>query len=500
MAARSGDVSRLDDSVLGSLPQRVRPAFDRADLTTGIVHLGLGAFHRAHQAVYTANAITATGDTSWGIAGVSPRSGQVVADLRPQNGLYTVLQRDTGHTSPTIPGAIHDLVHATAETDRLLDLLAASTTRVVTLTVTEKAYRFDAGTKALRLDDEAVRADLAGAGPTTVVGFLVRGLQRRLAAEAAPITIACCDNLTGNGEVLAGLVRDFVGQLPANEQKPLIDFLDTAVRFPSTMVDRIVPATTPEDLAEVTALLGVEDHAAVVAEPFTQWIIEDDFAGPRPAWEQAGAIFTGDVTPFEQAKLRVLNGAHSTLAYLGGLAGHEYLADAADDDVLNSAASRLHTEDVLPTLEAPDGLDLVDYHRSILKRFTNHALRHRTAQIAMDGSQKVPIRLLGTIRDRLAADAEPRWATLGVAAWLRYTTVAKADDGSALTVSDPMSEKLSELAAGDPASNVDKLLAVSDVFDAELAENAKFRSLIQGHLVNLSSLGARGAVRAAGGH
>lgn len=418
--------------------------------SVGVVHLGIGAFHRAHQAVYTEDA----GD-GWGICGITQRSAVVADLLTPQDGLYGVLVRGPGGTEARVIGAVREVLTGEHTVARLTD----PAVQVVSLTVTEKGYRHDPATGRLRFDDPELALDLAGRPPRTVVGRLVSGLSRR----EAPVTVLCCDNLTANGATLRGLVLSYAERAGIR--------LGCDVRFPSTMVDRIVPATTPADLDEAARLLGVRDEAAVVTEPFTQWVIEDSFAAGRPAWERAGAILTTDVAPYETMKLRLLNGAHSMLAYLG--TGYVFDAVGEYGDVVR----RYMDEDAGPTLAVPPGFDLAAYKESLLERFANPALRHRVAQIAMDGSQKLPPRLLGVVRDRLAAGAEPRWAALGVAAWMRHVKTARElEDPLAATLRTAVAD------AGTPAAIVDALLAVTEVFGPDLRESGVFRSLLVEHL------------------
>ncbi|QNE23292.1 mannitol dehydrogenase family protein [Kribbella qitaiheensis] len=256
------------------------------------------------------------------------------------------------------------------------------------------------------------------------------------------------------------------------------------------MVDRIVPATTDADRDDAARLLGVRDEALAVAEPFLQWVIEDDFAGARPAWEQAGAVLTDDVAPWEQAKLRMLNATHSMLAYLGGLRGYETIAEAVRDAELAELAGELMTHDVVPTLSPPEGLDLTAYGTSVLERFANPALKHRTAQVAMDGSVKLPVRLLGTVRDRLEAGAEPRFASLAVAGWMVYVATGKDANGRELALDDPQAPRLRDAVAQadpGPAGLVDAMLAVETVFDGELAADKVFRSLLVEGVTSLQS-------------
>ncbi|WP_252442788.1 mannitol dehydrogenase family protein [Pseudonocardia humida] len=484
-AAGTGtDLPRLSAATLDRLRQGVARIRRHPDARIGVVHLGIGAFHRAHQAVFTEEAMAADGDGGWAILGVTQRSRAVVERMRPQDGYYGVLELDEGAASARVVGAVADVVSALDEPDRVLTAIADPAVGVVGLTVTEKGYR-RGGDGRLDLRDPAVRADLERPdAPSTAVGQLVRGLQRR-AREGTPLTVVSCDNLVGNGAVLAGLVADFCAALPLAEGEPLGDWVRTAVRFPGTMVDRIVPATTDEDRERAAELLGVRDEALVVAEPFRQWVIEDAFAGPVPAWHRAGATLTTDVAPYEAVKLRLLNATHSLLAYTGALAGYATIAEAVRDERLAAAAAALMDEDALPTLVAPEGVDLADYRRSVLHRFANPALRHRTTQVAMDGSAKLPVRLLPTVRERLRAGAEPRWAALAVAAWMAYVARGRDVAGRALPLDDPLADRLRASAAGPRRGLAERLLAVPEVFDDELRDSAVLRALLDEHLHEL---------------
>ncbi|MFE6234294.1 mannitol dehydrogenase family protein [Cellulosimicrobium sp. NPDC057862] len=460
-AARAGRPRLHRDAHPAFPPAPVRPT------QVGIVHLGIGAFHRAHQAVVTEDAARATGETSWGILGVTQRSASVRDQLRPQGGVYTVLTVGPDGASPRVVGSVTDVAWPAEETPRVLAALAAPTTHVVTLTVTEKGYARRADG---HLDVDAVAADLdvlrreeastgspeagvpgadvasgeaAGVAPaTSAVGLLVRGLAARRRAGGAPLTVLSCDNLADNGHVLARLVGEAVdAALPGAEGDALRAWLAASVTFPCSMVDRIVPATTPAQRDEVETLLGARDEGLVVAEPFVQWVIEDRFAGPRPAWERGGATLTSDVAPYERAKLRLLNGAHSYLAYAGSLAGHATIAEAVADPALAAGARALQA-DALATLEAPDGVDLAAYAQTLLDRFANPATGHTTRQVAMDGTQKIPFRWGGTLADLLAARPgapAPQGVVAALAAWAGYV-VAEARSGR--TVDDPRGDEL----------------------------------------------------------
>ena len=322
----------------------------------GIVHLGIGAFHRAHQAAFTEDAMEATGDESWGICGITQRSRAVVEQLAPQDCLYGLLERDDDDLRLRIIGAVRDVVFAGDDPWGVADLIADVDIAVATLTVTEKGYRRTADGR-LDLTDPSVRADLAGSPPTTAVGQLVRGLQLRSQRDHAGITVLSCDNLPANGAVLAQLVDDFCAALPGSEGDLLRAWIAANARFPSSMVDRIVPATSPGDTDDARRLTGLLDAGLVVAEPYRQWVIEDAFAGSRPAWERAGALLVDDVEPYEAAKLRLLNATHSLLAYAGALAGHATIADAVHDRALAAASEHYMADDATPTLRMPAGFD-----------------------------------------------------------------------------------------------------------------------------------------------
>ncbi len=494
--------SRLSLAALDLVPAACRPAIDPRARRVRTVHLGIGAFHRAHQAYYTER----SGD--WGTCGVTQRSAGVVSQLAPQDGLYTLLVREGTDARPAVMGTVREVLYAAADPAEVVARIASPGVSVVTLTVSEKGYRHDPATRRLRLDDPEIAADLSGRPPRTVIGQLVAGLARRAAADAGPVTVVCCDNLPDNGPTVRGLVLAYAGAYAAAHPgaAPLPGWIAGQAAFPATMVDRIVPAATDADRAEVAALTGVRDLGAVVAEPFTQWVLEDRFAAPRPAWEQAGAQFVTDVAPYEKVKLRLLNGAHSALAYLGGLAGHEYIAQALAEDALAAFARRLMLCDAAATVDAPAGMEPDGYADAVIRRFSNAALRHRCAQIAMDGSQKLPQRLLGTAGDRLASGAVPQWAGLAVAAWMRHVWTERTDDGRPFPLDDPMAATLrARLAAsgvtpddqgpGQAHAVVRALLGVREVF-GDLSGSEQFRSLLAGHLERLARDGALRAVTA----
>jgi fructuronate reductase len=480
---------RLSLDHLAALPALIaRPDYDIGAVTTGIVHLGLGAFHRAHQAVYT-DAILHR-HLHWGICGVSLKTPRVIAALAPQDGLYTVLEKSGKGTSARVIGSVREMLFLGTERDRVLARIADPAVRVVSLTVTEKGYCHDPATGRLSVLHPDIAHDLAHPeAPVSAIGVLAAGLAARREAAGGPINVICCDNLPHNGRTVEGIVTAY-----AQASDPaLADWIGTHVAFPCTMVDRIVPATTEADIAETSRLLGVVDAAPVVTEPYNSWVIEDRFAAARPPWEDAGARIVADVAPFETMKLRLLNGSHSTLAYLGFLSGHEFIWQASADPLLATLVERLMAEEVMPTLVAPPGVDLRAYGAQLILRFRNPALPHRTQQIAMDGSQKLPQRLLATVRERLAGGGSIAHLALAIAGWIRYAS-GTDEHGKPIVVSDPLSAKFAAVAAaarGNAAYVADGFLDLAEVFGADLSANAVFRRAVSRDVGGLLRDGVR---------
>ena len=458
---------RLSPMTLGALPRAIAaPGYDRDRLVTGIVHLGIGAFHRAHQAVYT-NSALAAGDLRWGILGVSLRSPDTHDALHPQAGLYTLSVREADEERLRIIGSVRDVVVAPDDPGRVLSTLARPTVKIVSLTVTEKGYCHDPATGALREDHPDILHDLGDPRvPRTALGYIVAGLMERRRMRIAPFTVLCCDNLPSNGKTVKRVLERFA----ALRDPEFGRYLQEELACPATMVDRIVPATSDEDRARIDAKLSLHDAGPVVTEPFSQWVIEDHFPLGRPDWEHQGAQFTDNVAPFELMKLRLLNGAHSGLAYLGYLCGYETVAECMRDSDLRTFVRQLMDLDITPFVTAPRGADIAAYKRDLLTRFANSALKHRTTQIAMDGSQKMPQRWLETIRAGLAADRpQPRLA-LCVAAWMRYVT-GTDEQGRPIELRDPLAAQLrsrADRAGLEAGALVTELLGVEAIFGSDL--------------------------------
>ncbi len=460
---------------------------------TGIVHLGPGAFFRAFNAIYTQEAMEAAGG-DWGITAVSLRSPTARDQLEPQGGVYTSVSLGAEGVTHTLIGSINKVLVAPENPSAVLDVMADPAVKIVSLTITEKGYCHEPSTGRLRLDHADIVHDLAHLdAPQSALGFIVGALARRRAAGVAPFTVLSCDNLPSNGHLARGMVLEFAGQVDAG----LRDWIASEGRFPATMVDRITPATTEADIAALEEAQGCYDPACVQHEPFRQWVIEDDFVGgARPDWHVGGAQFVRDVDAHETMKLRCLNGTHSTLAYLGYLAGYETISDTVSDAAFAALCEYLWTDEIIPTVPQPEGEDLAAYAAALLERYRNPAIRHRTWQIAMDGSQKLPQRILGTVSDALAAGRSVPGLALAVAGWMRY--VGGVDDaGAMIDVRDPLAARLRELSEGaaTPAAKVAALLAVEDVFSPELSAHDGFRDAVTGAYEGLVAKGARAMVQ-----
>ena len=441
----------------------------------GVVHFGPGAFHRAHQAWFFESLLPR--DSRWGICAVSLRSAELRDALAPQNNLYTLAIRDQV-VRYRVMGVIKEILVAPQSSEAVLQRLCSPHTYVVTLTVTEKGYCL-AADGSLDLAHPDIRCDvLQPRAPHSVIGFLAEALRRRRECHLAPFIVVSCDNLSDNGTKLARATAQFAA---LTDGAPAA-WIENEVSFPRTMVDSITPATTDALKESVARALGVRDSWPVQREAFTQWVIEDGFRHTAPDWQQAGITLTNDVAGYERAKLRLLNGAHSTLAYLGLLAGYSTVAQAMQDDELRTFVRDLMTEDILPSVRAPRGLDPRQYVDAILSRFMNPGMRHELAQIACDGSQKLPIRLLGTIDAALEAGRPVERLCVPIAAWMQFARRA-AVKGQAL--SDPLAARLLDIGRaceGNGGVDVPAFLALDTVFPAKLRADPRFtRALIKAY-------------------
>lgn len=475
------DLQQLSQATLAKARDVQRPAYDRTKVTPGIVHLGLGNFHRAHQAVYIDDCLEHESD--WGIVGVSLRRPDMRDALLPQDGLYTMLERSGGSTKARIIGSVVETLFSGADREKVMARLVDPATRIISLTVTEKGYCHDPANGRLNADHIDVRHDVEHWPVVrSVPGLLASALAARRARSIAPFSVLSCDNLPANGQTVQRVTADFAALVDDS----LAAHIESDVAFASTMVDRIVPATTDDDRRDATALSGLIDRWPVATEPFSQWVIEDRFGQGRPRFEAVGAELVGDVAPYEHMKLRMLNGAHSTLAYFGQLLGLETVADAMGDRRLGAYVAAMWDRETMPTLALPTST-LATYADALKQRFLNPALRHKTAQIAMDGSQKVPQRLLATIADQRALGAPHGLLTGAVAAWMVY--VANRDGRFA--IDDPLAARFADFgraSGGDMARFAGLMLDQADVLGA-LGAAPQFRAAIIDKVMIMSTEG-----------
>lgn len=468
---------RLSQENIAALNADVeRPGYDRAAQACGIVHFGIGAFHRAHQAVYTDDAMAA-GDRDWGITGVSLRSGDVADQMEPQDGLFTVSERGSGSQRTRLIGAVQRVLVAPRDPAAVVTALASRSTRIVSFTVTEKGY---CRTPAGQLDLAMLEPELAdGATPRSIYGFLAAGLAQRRAAGTPGLTLVSCDNLAENGAVLSVLLNAYLDRVDPG----LAAWFRRECTCPSTMVDRIVPAVTDADRLQIADTIGMEDAAAVITEPFRQWVIEDRFAGPRPRWEVGGAQLVADVRQHEAAKLRMLNGAHSALAYLGLAQGHDFVHQAIADPTLRPLIEQLMRHEAGVSLGSDPGLDIDAYAAQLLARFANSALPHRLAQIAVDGSQKIPQRWLEPLAINMAAGRACPATLKALAAWMLHVR------GDARVVDDPMAAQLAALwQSAGTAGIVTALFGEQGLFADRWTVTDQSRALLQAEVDQMAAV------------
>lgn len=474
------------------LPANVKqPQYDRQQLRSRIVHFGFGAFHRAHQALLTDRVLNAEGG-DWGICEISLFSGdKLMSQLRAQDHLFTVLEKGADGNQPIIVGAVHECLNAKLDSlAAIIEKFCEPQVAIVSLTITEKGYCIDPATGKLDVQNERILHDLENpTEPHSAPGILVEALHRRRERGLTPFSVLSCDNIPDNGHV----VKNAVLGMAQKRSPELAEWIAEHVSFPGTMVDRIVPAATDASLAEIADVLGVDDPCAISCEPFIQWVVEDNFVAGRPAWEAAGVQLVQDVLPWEQMKLRMLNGSHSFLAWLGYLSGFAHISDCMQDEALRQAARQLMLTEQAPTLRIT-GVDLDAYADSLIDRFTNPALQHRTWQIAMDGSQKLPQRMLEGIRVHLQRGTPWPLLALGVAGWMRY--VSGVDDaGQAIDVRDPLSDKIRAIVdSSTEQTRVQALLGLSEIFGEDLPQDAGFVDVVSNAYQRIQHTGARQAI------
>jgi fructuronate reductase len=486
---------RLSRSVLPELPPSVRqPHYDRERLKIGMAHIGVGAFHRCHQAEFIDDMLEARFGR-WGVLGVNLTTPSLAELLTPQDCLYSRTLRQDAHAETRIIGALREVIDVTDKTsaEAAVAALGGPEISVATITVTEKGYCLTPSTGELELDNPALRGDLEGGlPPRTLLGLLALALDRRRQATGAPLTLISCDNVPSNGARLGAAMLKFA----ALRSRELRRWIEECVTFPSTMVDRIVPATTPEDVDKVSEALGARDPGAVAGEPFRQWVIEDKFAGERPPLDLAGATFVADAKPYEQIKMRVLNAAQSTLAHQGALVGHEFTYQAAADPVLAALTRKMLERETSTTLPKLAGMEVAPYIDQSMARIRNTAICHRCHQIGTDGSQKIVQRLVDPLRERLAAGQPAGLLTLAIASWIAYGLSGARRFGARWTPSDPYAETV--IAIGEKGSDWPELakaiLSIAPIFGADMARPQVVEPIAR-HLRGLLGGDARGYLK-----
>jgi len=467
-----------------------RPRYDRSTLKTRMVHIGFGAFHRAHQALCSDK--LAEQGSDWGYCEVNLNSGELIQALRQQDHLYTLTEMADDSLNTRVIGVITSALHGKGDgIEAVIAAMSQPDIAIVSMTVTEKGYCHHPASGDLNPGHPDIQHDLAHPdAPRSLPGLILAAIRRRRDAGLPPFSVMSCDNMPENGHV----TRNVIVQLAQRQESDLADYIQQHVTFPSTMVDRIVPAMTDEAFSQLAERLGCSDPVAVEAEPFFQWVIEDNFVSGRPAWEQAGAELVQDVLPFEEMKLRMLNGSHSFLAYLGFLSGYEYISDCMADANLRTAARKLMLEQQAPTLRT-QGVDLTAYADSLIARYENRAIKHRTWQIATDGTQKLPQRMLDSVRWHLRNGSSCDLLLLGVAGWMRY--VGGVDEqGAPIEIRDPLKSELAERAASsaEGEARVRALLGMKAVFGEDLAQNEAVVATLTRFWLQLREQGARATV------
>lgn len=478
---------KLNETALSKLTNRVRvPHYNRQQITNGIVHIGVGGFHRAHQALYLDDYLHLNPGSDWGICGVGLLEyDQRMRDaLHSQNCLYTLVERSSAGDRARIIGAITQYLFAPDHRQAVIDTLANSHCRIVTLTITEGGYYYIEGSGEFDAAHPTIQHDLQYPDqPIGVYGFLTAALNQRRKQGLAPFTVLSCDNLQGNGNIARKMLTTF-----AELQDPQLgDWVAKHVAFPNSMVDRITPATTPADIAMVAEQFGIDDAFPVVAEPFLQWVVEDDFCAGRPNWETVGVQMTSNVHPYEMMKIRLLNASHLLIGYLGSLAGYTYVHEVMADPLFKQAVANL-MEEVTPTLEPVPGIDLTEYKQTLLERFANPKIQDQLPRLCLNGAAKMPKFVLGSVRDQLAQGGALDYTSLTVAAWCRYLN-GKDDHGNAIAIDDPMADILTDRARRG-GNAPDLLLSLTSIF-GDLSQPSRFVEAVGNQLQCLCKLGAQ---------
>lgn len=464
-------------------PGVARPSYDRGDIKAGIVHVGVGGFHRAHEAYYTDLLLEQTGSKDWGICGVGLREAdrKMAEVLKSQDYLYSMLvKHPDGKTEAKVIGSIIDFLLSVDDPAAVIDKMAHPDTHIVSLTITEGGYNFNAATGEFNFENPDVVHDLANPdSPRLIFGYLTAALKKRRAAGLPPFTVQSCDNVQHNGDMAKKMLLSFAGK----QDPELAAWIEAEVRFPNAMVDRITPVTTEADISALKDEFGLVDGWPVTCEPFCQWVIEDNFSCGRPKWEEVGAQFVPDVTPYEKMKIRLLNAGHSVLGLLGSIHGHETIDGAVSDPLFGKYLRAFMDKEATGVLDAVEGIDLSAYKDSLIYRFSNPAIKDSLARICLASSAKLPKFLISTIHENLAAGGSIDYATLVIAAWAYYSDKGESRHGVALDIVDDMKDELHAAAVQNQAEPL-SFLRLTEIF-GDLAEQERFTTLYQRQLAAL---------------
>ncbi len=467
----------------------ISPRYDRVNLGCGIVHIGLGNFHRAHQALFINNYLQNHAE-NWMIhaVGCLESDRPLIEAMHSQDNLYTLTERSGTEDTIKVVGSIKKISHAPADPTGLIDLLASDEIKIVSLTITEKGYYYTS-TGELELDHPVIRADLArDALPKSALGYLFAAARQRRLNQGQPFTIMSCDNLMSNGHLTSRLLLQFAELKEPETARWIRD----NIAFPNSMVDRITPATTPKTSAFVRDTFGIDDRCPVMSEAYLQWVLEDNFINGRPELEAVGVQLTNDVEPYEKLKVRLLNGAHSALAYLSYLMGYREVDAAMNDSLIYRFVQKYMDEDITPTLPDVPGMDVEVYKQTLRERFSNPAISDQVQRLALDGSSKLPNSIVPPLEHQLAAGGSIKWIAFALAGWYRYLEGVD-ESGAVIEVSDPMSETLVALAKGHP-NDPNQLLAAENIFGKHLAANTRLMVAVKEALDAIHSLGTRQAL------
>ena len=485
---------KITQAALAQLPNSIiKPAYDRAATSAGIVHFGVGGFHRAHQAIYTEMLLNLGKAQTWRICGAGVREAdRSMRDaLAAQDYLYTLYELGDGeNTDIQTVGVINNFLVVQDDREELLATLSSPSIRIVSLTVTEGGYFTDDSTGQFKASHPDVLHDLQHpATPNTVFGLMTEALARRRDAGVAPFTVMSCDNLPHNGDV----VRKALLSFSALRDSDLHDWIAENVTFPNAMVDRITPMTSDAHKQQLLDETGIEDAWPVVAEPFLQWVVEDKFCNGRPEWETVGVQFTSDVTPYEEMKIGLLNGSHLAMTYLGALLGYEFAHETMEDELLCAYVRQYMDLDVTPLLADVPGIDLTEYKDTLIKRFSNRAICDQLARICSDGAAKLPKFVLTTLRGQIQTGAPLDRTALIVAAWAHYLNGVD-EKGNHYSIVDPQSEVL-KLAVADKSALVENILALEDVFGSDIPKSTAFVEAFTRQLERLQSQGVHATLK-----